>query len=168
MVFELGGVNPDGSIVGNDNDVDPTTYEPHYQAIVSPDQVQIYEAILRDTEGRVTTLLVEAAGYLKDNRLTASGYQISAPYEDIAVRGDALEDETFQGGGDWIQYSMHVGDAPQPLSVTIELLYQSIGYRWAQNLSGYPTPEVQRFLTYYGQVPNLPVVVASQTVEVSD
>ena len=167
-VFESGALNPDGSIVGNDADADPATYEPHYQAIVSPDQVQIYEAILRDTEAHVTTSLLMAAGYLKDNRLLPAGFQKNAPYVDIAVRGAAYEDENFQGGGDWIQYSIDVGSAPSPLTVTVELLYQAVGYRWAQNLSAHSTPEVLRFLGYYQQVPNLPVVVASQTVEISD
>ncbi len=167
-VFESGAVNPDGSIVGNDADFDPTTYEPHYQAIVSADQVQIYEAILRDTEADITTSLMMAAAYLKDNRLLPVGFQKTAPYEDIAVRGSAYEDENFQGGGDWIQYSVDIGAAPAPLTVTVELLYQPIGYRWAQNLAAHATPEVLRFLGYYQQVPNLPVVVASQTVEVSE
>ena len=70
LIFESGGWLPDGSIAGNDNDADPSQVEPHYKAIVSPGQVQIYEAILRDSEGAVTTSLLRAAGYLKDNRLT--------------------------------------------------------------------------------------------------
>lgn len=168
VVFESGAVNPDGSIVGNDNDADPTTYEQHYQAIINPEQVQIYEAILRDTEADVTTTLLRAAGYLKDNRLTASGYQKTAPYADIAVHGEAVDDENFIGGSDWIQYSFAVGQAPQPLTVTVELLYQSIGYRWAQNLGMHATAEVERFLDYYDRLPNTPVVIASQTTEVGN
>jgi hypothetical protein len=33
--------------------------------------------------------------------------------------------------------------------VTAELLYQSIGYRWAQNLRTRPAPETDRFERYY-------------------
>jgi hypothetical protein len=40
-VFKSGGFNEDGSIVGNDNDADPTQWEQHYLAIVEPNQVQI-------------------------------------------------------------------------------------------------------------------------------
>jgi len=168
VVFESGALNPDGSIVGNDADADPAAFEPHYQAIVSADQVQIYEAILRDTEADVTTSLLRAAAYLKDNRLLPVGFQKNAPYEDIAVRGSAYEDENFVGGGDWIQYSVDVGSGSAPYTLTVELLYQAVGYRWAQNLAAHATPEVQRFLSYYQQVPNLPVVIASQTVEVGN
>jgi hypothetical protein len=33
--------------------------------------------------------------------------------------------------------------------VEVELLYQSIGYRWAQNLRQRPAPETDRFVRYY-------------------
>jgi hypothetical protein len=168
VVFESGAFNPDGSIEGNDNDADPGDYEQHYLAIVQPEQVQIYEAILLDTENRVTTTLLRAKGYLKDNRLLPSGFEKSAPYEDIAVHGGAREDENFQGGGDEIQYVIDVGAAEGPFEVTIELLYQSIGYRWADNLRLLEGPELERFLGYYEAIPNLPVVISSATVEVGD
>jgi len=167
-VFESGAVNPDGSIVGNDNDADPADYEPHYQAIVSPDQVQIYEAILGTTSGEVTTSLLGATTYLKDNRLLPSGFEKSAPYTDIAVRGGAFEDPDFVGGGDRIQYSIDLGSAQAPFTVTVELLYQSVGYRWAQNLASLESDEISRFLGYYAGVPNVPVLIASQTVEVGE
>ncbi len=60
IIFESGELNPDGSIQGNDNDADPTRFEPHYREIDRPDQVQIYESILGDQHGRVTTGLLSA------------------------------------------------------------------------------------------------------------
>ena len=36
-----------------------------------------------------------------------------------------------------------------PLTVAAELLYQSIGYRWAENLRAYRAPETERFTRYY-------------------
>lgn len=168
VLFESGAFNPDGSIVGNDNDVDPGDYEQHYLAIVQPEQVQIYEAILVDTENRLTTTLLRAKEYLKDNRLLPAGFEKDAPYEDIAVHGGAREDEDFQGGGDEIQYIVDVGEAEGPFKVTIELLYQSIGYRWADNFRPQEGPGIERFLRYYETVPNLPLVVASATVEIGD
>jgi mono/diheme cytochrome c family protein len=50
VVFESGALNPDGSIVGNDNDQDPLRFEPYYPEITSSGQVEIYEPILKDTE----------------------------------------------------------------------------------------------------------------------
>ena len=161
IVFESGAWNPDGSIVGNANDVDATTFEQHYDAIVQPEQVQIYEAILQDSEKRVTTVLLEAASYRKDNRLLPSGFEKQAPYQDIAVRGEAKEDDDFQGGGDEIQYVIDLGENQGPFTVTVELLYQSIGYCWANNLSGYSDPLVESFMGYYNKVPNTPTVITS-------
>ena len=165
LIFESGGVNPDGSIAGNDNDDDPARFEQHYQAIVQPDQVQIYEAILRDTENHVTTDLLRAAGYLKDNRLLPEGFEKAALYEDFAVRGGARDDVDFDGGGDRLLVALDVGSASGPFALTVELLYQSIGFRWMENLRAYgDLDEVARFLRYTQDVPNLPVVVASASV----
>jgi hypothetical protein len=168
IVFESGVVNPDGSIVGNDNDADPLKYEPHYQVIDSPDQVQIYESVMGDSEGGVTTALLRGAGYLKDNRLLPSGFDKEMAFEDIAVRGQAMEDADFSGGGDRVPYAVELGSAERPFVVTVELLYQSVSYRWAENLRRHQASETTRFLDYYEAVPNLPVVVARATAEVGD
>src|SRR5262249_44925279 len=69
VVFESGALRPDGSVQGNDNDADPTKFEPHYTEVRSADEVQIYESILGDANGGVTTGLLTATQYLKDNRL---------------------------------------------------------------------------------------------------
>ncbi|NIV38159.1 MAG: hypothetical protein GWN58_54710, partial [Anaerolineae bacterium] len=53
-----------------------------------------------------------------------------------------------------------------PFVVTVDLLYQSIGYRWVQNLRRHESPETARFLGYYEAIPNLPVIVATATAEV--
>jgi hypothetical protein len=167
VVFESGGFNPDGSITGNANDEDPTLYEPHYRAIVQEDQVQIYEAIIGTAEFQVTTDLLKAARYIKDNRLLPDGFEKAAPYDDIAVRGEAREDENFLGGVDRIQYIVTLPEGSAPYTVTIELLYQSISYRWAQDMRQYTGSEIERFLRFYEAVPNTPVVVASATIEVN-
>jgi hypothetical protein len=165
-LFESGGFSDDGRIMGNANDEDPAQYEPHYDAIVQPDQVQIYEAILRDTQSEVTTRLLRAAAYLKDNRLIPSGFEKGAPIEDIAVRGRARDDVDFLDGADQIQYSMSYESAAGPLTLTVELLYQSVGYRWAENLRGREGEVIERFTQYYDAVPNIPVVVDSVTLEI--
>ena len=161
IVFESGAPMADGSIAGNDNDADPFRFEPHYQAIVSPEQVQIYEAILRDSEGAVTTALLRAAGYLKDNRLLADGYQKSAPYADIAVRGSARDDPDFVGGSDRVLLDVALsGTRRTPYTVEVELLFQPISYRWIENLRSSQGAEVERFLRYADAIPNQPVRVA--------
>src|SRR5512145_2159812 len=54
-IFESGAVSADGRIRGNDNDDDPSRFEQHYTELASSDQVQIYEAIMLDVTGVVTT-----------------------------------------------------------------------------------------------------------------
>jgi Cytochrome c554 and c-prime len=162
VIFESGAYGDDGAIAANDNDVDPSNYEPHYRAIVNPEQVQIYETILRDSEGAVTTQLLRAAGYLKDNRLLPWGFEKSAPYEDIAVRGEARDDQNFLDGGDRVLYDINLGgSAGGPYTLKAELLFQSVSYRWMENLRGVPGDEIDRFLGYAGAVSNVPVVIAT-------
>jgi len=148
-VFESGALNPDGSIKGNHNDSDPLQFEPHYQEITSPEQVQIYEPILKDSSGRVTTGLLSAVGYLKDNRLLPSGFNKQNAEKDIAVIGEAADDPNFTDKGSVIRYSVSTGGAAGPFHIQAELWYQPIGFRWAHNLSPYTAEEPQRFVTYY-------------------
>ena len=150
VVFESGAVNPNGSIRGNDNDADRTKFEAHYSEIRTADEVQIYESILGDTNHAVTTGLLSAAGYLKDNRLLPHGFDKRTAEPDIAVHGAALDDPNFTDAGDHLRYSVPVAGAEGPFKVEVELLYQPIGYRWAQNLKSYNTAaEPRRFTTYY-------------------
>jgi hypothetical protein len=160
IIFESGGVNALGAVNGNAHDQDPLRYEPHYTEITSPDQVQIYETVMVNTDGEPTTTLLRGAGYAKDNRLLPVGFQKDTASEDIAVYGEAREDESFTGGGDRIQYKIELGSQSGPFTVGVELLYQTIGFRWAENLRSYSSEETDRFIRYYEAVPNVPRVAA--------
>lgn len=149
VLFESGALRPNGSIVGNDNDADAAAYELHYDLVTSADQVQIYEPILAGPNGEVTTGLLTASRYVKDNRVLPDGFDKGSVSDDIRVFGGALEDVDFTGGGDRVRYSVDIGGGERPLTIDVELLYQSIGYRWKQNLTGYDSFETDRFVNYY-------------------
>lgn len=150
LVFESGALRDNGSIIGNDNDDDPTRYEPHYREIHDPGEVQIYESILSDPQGGVTTGLLAAIGYLKDNRLLPHGFDKGSASAEIAVHGDALNDPAFSDQGDMVRYVVALGKAPGPYRVEAELWYQPVGYRWANNLKPYgAAPEPRLFTDYY-------------------
>lgn len=151
-VFESGKPNPDGSIEGNDNDTDPLRFEPHYTEITRSDQVQVYESILGDESGHVTTGLADGVGYLKDNRLLPSGFQKETASKDIAVVGNAADDPNFIGGSNLLRYSVSLGTAQGPFAVKVELWYQPIGFRWAHNLMPYDAMETRRFVGYYDSI----------------
>jgi hypothetical protein len=148
VVFESGAIDGDGAIAGNDSDVDPRSFEPHYEEIRRGGQVQIYESILGDRAGVPTTGLLTATRYLKDNRLLPRGFDKATADTDIGVYGEAAGDISFAGGGDRVRYIVDV--PPSGLfTVEAELRYQPIGYRWAHNLERYDGPEPARFVGYY-------------------
>jgi hypothetical protein len=148
-VFESGGLNADGSITGNDNDADAGRFEPHYDEVSRPDQVQIYEDIMVGPNGVPTTGLLTAVRFIKDNRLLPAGFEKGKVEQEIAPQGNAMTDDDFTGGGDRIRYAIPVANMQGPLRIDVELWFQPISYRWAANLRPYKAAEPQRFTRYY-------------------
>ncbi len=165
IVFESGSVSSKGTISGNDNDANSMAFEPHYDEITSPEQVQIYEAIMQDVYGNVTTVLLAASGYLKDNRLLPVGFDKTTVTADISPKGKALTDDDFIGGVDTVTYRVDTENTTGPFTVEAELLYQSIAYSWAQDISAYETEPALAFSDYYRTLPNLPIIAAAESAE---
>ena len=165
VVFESGAWEANGMILGNDNDADGSLVEPHYSMISDGSQVQIYELIFVNDAGEVSTSVLSAAEAVKDNRILPAGFDIGAAEEDIAIYGAASDDADFIGGQDTISYEIDLSDAKGKLTVTVELLYQSIAYRWAENLRTGEGEEISAFMGYYDALSNEPVVIASSVVE---
>ena len=161
-ILESGAIEPSGAIRGNDNDVDAGTFEPHYTEITSPDQVQIYESVMAGPNGAVTTGLLTAVRYVKDNRLLPHGFDKRSADKDVAVHGAAETDADFAGGTDTIRYSVAVGDAIGPFQVEVELMFQPISYRWANNLKAYDAFEPKRFTGYYDSMSAASAVVLAR------
>jgi hypothetical protein len=149
IVFESGAIDPTGLIRGNDNDADPARFERHYDEIRSGDEVQIYESVMRTPAGTPTTGLLQAVGYIKDNRLLPRGFDKATAAADIAVHGEAASDASFSGEGDRVRYLIETGNAAGPLQIDVELRYQPIAFRWAQNLRTYDAPEPRAFVSYF-------------------
>jgi hypothetical protein len=148
-LFRSGSIAPSGFIEGNDNDADPARFEPHHTEIRSGDQVQMYEAVLLDSEGAVTTGLLKAVRYGKDNRLLPRGFDKTTAPMDAAVHGDASADADFVGGTDRIRYSVAVSVSGAPFTARVALRFQPIAYRWAQNLRAYNAAETRRFVSMF-------------------
>jgi hypothetical protein len=165
-LFESGAVTDAGRIEGNDNDADATKYEPHYDRITTPDQVQIYEPIMGATDNVPTTGLLTATHYLKDNRLLPRGFDKATADKDIGVYGAAMDDPDFRDGGDIVHYAVAVAAASGPFDVRVELLYQPIGFRWAHNLERYDAPEPKRFIGYFNAMSSASWVVVAKAAAV--
>ena len=148
-LFESGAIDARGSIAGNDNDTDPQRFEPHYEEIQSADQVQIYESMMADSAGRLTTGLLQGLTFVKDNRLLPRGFEKASAEPDIAVRGNAAADVDFRAESDRVRYRINVGAGAGPLQVEVSLRYQPISFRWANNLRNYDAAEPRRFVAFY-------------------
>lgn len=166
-LFSSGALVPDGSIAGNDNDDDPARFEPHHAEISDPGEVQIYEAIMADPDGRVTTGLLTAVRFVKDNRLLPDGFDKATADPDVAVQGRAAGDEDFSGGRDRVRYEIALDGAEGPYRVLAELVYQPIAFRWARNLAAYEADEPDRFVRIYDEMSELTgIVLASDQLVV--
>jgi cytochrome c551/c552 len=157
-LFESGRVAETGRIDGEDRDAADQAFEPHHDEITSADQVQVYESVMGTPSGQPTTGLLQATHYLKDNRLLPRGFDKTTASPEIAVIGHAAADEDFTGGEDRVRYRVPlaatgaatgVATGTGAISVTLELRYQPIAYRWARNLDGYDAPEPRAFVRYY-------------------
>ncbi|NNJ92031.1 MAG: hypothetical protein HKP55_10170, partial [Gammaproteobacteria bacterium] len=151
IIFESGALNADGSIAEADNDRDQSQIEPHHDLISSSSQVQIYEAMMGNTDNATTYTLLRAAKYLKDNRLTPKGFdKISVPAK-VAVYGDANHDDNFNLGSDEVIYRFPVS-ADEELTVNVALNYQTIMHGFIQDLyQDNHLQEVNSFLAMYQQ-----------------
>ncbi len=133
VVFESGAMEADGKIIGVSEDVNPATWEAHYDRITSPTQVQVYQTIVGNSENERTHSLLNVSHYLKDNRLLPAGYDKMAVQADntlpetFGVFGAALEDDDFIGGSDTVSYEVSV-DGTGSYTVLVELRYQPFSF----------------------------------------
>jgi len=128
VVYENGRIDAQtGAIAGVSEDVNPANFEIHYDEIVDETQVQVYQAIVGNPAGERTHSLLDGTGYLKDNRLTPLGFDKNSVPADVAVAGDALNDDDFNNGVDTVTYKVAV-DGEGAYNVLVELRYQPFAY----------------------------------------
>ena len=164
IVFESGGADDEGRIVGLE-----TSLEPHRDQIDAEGQVQIYESRMIDTNGDLTTTLLRAADYIKDNRIPPRGFVTDAErYSDMAIRGAANDDSNFNrdmdgegSGSDTVTYRVDLNDQSGTLSVQVDLFYQSASPGFVGDLLAYDTPAVAEFQRYYDRADKTPKRIQS-------
>ena len=167
LVFSSGELMPSGLIRGNDNDADAARFEPHYTEIRSEDQVQIYEPVMRDPDGNITTGLLRASAYVKDNRLLPRGFDKPRPFQRSRCSARPARTLDFTGEGDRVRYVVDTAGRAGPFQIDVELRYQPIGFRWAQNLKPYDAAETRRFVSWFDAMSTgSSVVLARSTVSV--
>ena len=168
-VFESGEWDEDGIILP-----DGEAWQPHHNTITDENQVQIYQALMKDVDENLTYILLRGAAYLKDNRIPPAGYIPGGPDEvNIAIHGGASVDENFNrfsggehgSGADIINYVIPVNSATE-FNIFVKVCYQTLDPHFAENLFEYDTPQANTFETMYGQADNEPAIIAEMTAHV--
>ena len=152
-MFESGTLTPDGRVMGDDHDADGSRYEPHHTTIDSPDQVQIYQAVMVDGDGAVTTGLMSAERWVKDNRILPDRLRSGQCRRPRAPRRRCGLRCGLHGGQRpravlrrrWIRRPVPSPWRPSSGS-------SRSGIRWAENLAAYDAPETRRFVGYYREM----------------
>ena len=169
-LFHSGALDANYEVVGHDDD-----FEPHYDVIRAEDEVQIYELVIGDANGDVTTVLLRGATPLKDNRLTPLGFSTShAVYDSTLIAGAALNDPKFNndGGGegsgtDRVSYRIALQGYEGLVNVTARLWYQAAPPKWNEEMFAVSTPEIELFESLYLAQGAQPVLVDEASLSVT-
>ncbi len=166
-LYNNGAPSADHDIVGHD-----PLWEPHYNKIISPDQVQIYEMVMGDVNGNLTTVLERAKQPLKDNRLAPAGFSVNnISYDTTQIVGTAATDPDFNhdengaegSGSDVVHYHVAMGGNTGLINITAKVWYQSVPPRFLQEMFTHTSPEIDLFQGMFEAADNTPVLVRSAT-----
>ena len=145
VLWASGRTNSSGAIVKGLSDevlateffYDPVTrkqvFQPHHSVITNETQVQIYEELIVNTEGRITTSFVGLDHPVKNNRLLPKGWRLDGPFANVTgPHGEAEKDADYvnkagSSGADTITYRIAINEKTRDAVAVIAVLYyQSI------------------------------------------
>lgn len=166
-IFHSGKMDVDNNIIGED-----VGFEPHYDLIHSPEQVQIYEMVMGDVNGEITTVLERSSMHLKDNRIPPAGFTTDHfSYDTVKIVGNALSDANFnktngtQGSGrDAVYYNILVNGTQWDIEVTAKVHYQTVSNKWLQEMFAYSSADIDAFKSFYDEADKTPVLMASSSL----
>lgn len=116
-------------------------FQPHYQIITSDDQAQIYEEVIEDSDGNVTTSFLRRVNEVKDNRIRPKGFDpavFTSPFFSsyINALAELHGEERFDPhyfeidltGSDVVEYLIPLDDETlgRVRDVQVTLYYQAI------------------------------------------
>jgi len=144
-------VGPDGKPLATETfERDPGTgkqlFQPHHEVIDSERQVQIYETLIRNNQGELTTSFVRGCTIAKDNRLLPRGWTKAGPGPELKGRflestypdPDTMKDPHYADGSgtDEVTYriTLPAGVDATGLTVRATLYYQALPPYFLMNL----------------------------------
>lgn len=138
----------------------------HRSVIELPREVQVYEAVMEDSNGEVTFTLLHGARYNKDNRLLPRGWASTHRRGPATAPVGTSNDGNFLAGADKVVY---VVDAPPnrgPFRIEATLYYQTLGARYADELFTHDVKEMRYFRTLYEQADTRPETLSRHAMTV--
>ena len=181
IVWSSGATNDEGFIVDKDGNTLETEYigisrnrkgpfQPHFYGmkppfvITSSKQVQIYEELIKDSDGNLTTSFIRRDEIVKENRLLPKGWSPKGPDPALSgeflhstfPEGDAANDPSYTNGSgtSMLRYQVPLSELPRGvdpsrLQVRATLYYQSIPpYYLLQRFEQAPTAAGTQRLFY--------------------
>jgi hypothetical protein len=154
------------------NGDDDKHFEPHYEIINNENQVQIYEFVMGDTQGEVTTVLEKAYVPLKDNRIVPEGFDSShSNYDTVKVVGKAgYDSDYFSGlGVESVLYAFPIPKADNSSNVKVSLHYETAPESWMYELfeNAEMDEDIHRFKTMYYNTDRSPILIASDLIQLT-
>ncbi len=170
VVFDSGAHDDAGRLVA-DGGVLPSELadgpiQPHHQVIERADQVQIYASVMCDPAGVPTGRLLRAAQYCQDDRLLPAGWRADHADGPRTAPVGTEDDPDFIAGQDTVTYRVAAPAAAGPYTVQAQLLYQTLGARFAADLFAVDTAEIRQLRYFLQTVPPLPEVIAEAELSV--
>jgi hypothetical protein len=149
-----------------------TPFELHHDIINSSSQTQIYEMVMGDVNGNLTTVLERANTHLKDNRIPPRGFTtLHAAYDTCAIVGDALTDADFNKtagvegkGHDIIHYHLPLDGYSGNLRVDVKVFYQTLPPAFLSEMMNFSSAEIDTFLSMYANANKSPFLVKSDSL----
>lgn len=171
VLWESGKTNDDGVILdGSGGPLETEFFTPSQQRfqrhhwsknpIRRQNQVQIYEELVRDPEGFLTTSFISLDHKVKDNRLQPKGWSSSGPYADqtgpvgtcVTRRAGQVCDPTYEdgSGASVVRYSVPIDRrTARAAYVRATLYYQSIPpYFLQQRATDARGPDTNRLIRF--------------------
>jgi hypothetical protein len=163
VLWESGGTNADGVITDTAGNplltefFSPSqqTFQPHFwtgNPITSDQQVEIYEEMIRDPQGQLTTSFLSLDNKVKDNRIQPQGRSANGPNAAITASVGTGADPSYQGGCGCsvVRYQLPLtGGLTNAAKVQATLYYQSIPPYYlrqrAEDASGPDTARLVKF-----------------------
>jgi hypothetical protein len=129
-------------------------FQPHYEKITRPDQVQIYEELVADSAGALTTSFLSLKNILKDNRLLPKGWDATGENAELLKSKGVGEDKDYSSGegSDTVTYEIPVQGAGE-IEVSATLYYQALPpYYLRQRFEYLGRPATDRLFYFVNQL----------------